>query len=146
MVNMAKLVIFFGAICDDQLTEEMKMSTWIQTKVLCEKHLGLSTAVGCSTKEAFEHIPSTYECYKIERLCSRRPQASKSRTSEEHKNISPMHECYFSLNRKCGNTHFTLIEERSIHRDTNLSLYFNLPRRDLSFEGKLSSLGEMVCL
>jgi hypothetical protein len=27
MVNMAKLVIFFGAICDDQLTEEMKMST-----------------------------------------------------------------------------------------------------------------------
>jgi hypothetical protein len=59
MVNMAKLVIFFGAICDDQLTEEMKMSTGIQTKVLCEKHLGLSTAVGCSTKEAFEHIPST---------------------------------------------------------------------------------------
>jgi hypothetical protein len=86
-------------------------------------------------------------CYKIERLCSRKTQASKSRTSEEQKNISPMHECYFSLNRKCRNTHFTLIEEQSIHRDTKLSLtllFSNLPRRGLFFEGKLLSLGEMV--
>jgi hypothetical protein len=82
-------------------------------------------------------------CYKIERLCSRRTWSSKSRTSEEHRNISPMHECYFSLNRKYRNTHFTLIEERSIHRDTNPSstlLLSNIPREGLSFEGKLSSL------
>jgi hypothetical protein len=52
-------------------------------------------------------------CYKIERLYSRRTLVSKSRTNEEHKNISPMHECYFSLNRKCRNTYFTLIEEQA---------------------------------
>jgi hypothetical protein len=28
-----------------------------------------------------------------------------------------MHECYFSLNIKCKNTYFTLIEQQSIHRD-----------------------------
>jgi hypothetical protein len=59
-----------------------------------------------------------------------------------------MHEYYFSLNRKCRNTHFILNEERSIYRDTNPSLTLllpNLPRRDLSFEGKLSSLNGVVC-
>jgi hypothetical protein len=88
-------------------------------------------------------------CYKIERLCSRRTQAFKSRTSEEQKNISPMHECYFSLNRKCRNTYFTLIEEQAskeIQLSLSHSLLPNLPRRGLSFEGKLSSLGELVYL
>jgi hypothetical protein len=74
----------------------------------------------------------------------RRTQASKSRKSEEHKNISPMHEFYFSLNRKCGNTYFTLIEEQpSIEMQLSLTLLLsNLLRRGLSFERKLSSLGE----
>jgi hypothetical protein len=58
-----------------------------------------------------------------------------------------MHEYYFSLNRKCRNTYFILNEERSIHKDTNPSLTLllsNLPRRGLSFEGKLSSLDGVV--
>jgi hypothetical protein len=57
-----------------------------------------------------------------------------------------MYECYFSLNRKCGNTYFTLIEEQaSVEIQPSLTLLLsNLPRRGLSFEGKLSSLGEVV--
>jgi hypothetical protein len=61
-------------------------------------------------------------CYKNERLCSRRRQASKSRTSEEHKKISPMHECSFSLNMKCRNTYFTLIEDSSIRIYNSISI------------------------
>jgi hypothetical protein len=40
------------------MKQEMKDSTGIMTEALCEKYLGLPTAVGRSTKEAFEHIPS----------------------------------------------------------------------------------------
>lgn len=36
----------------------MKQITEIMTKALCEKYLGPPTAVGRSTKEVFEHIPS----------------------------------------------------------------------------------------
>jgi hypothetical protein len=58
MVNTAKSAIFFSANCDDRMKEEMRGSTGIQTEALCEKYLGLPTAVGRNTKEAFEHIPS----------------------------------------------------------------------------------------
>jgi hypothetical protein len=91
---------------------------------------------------------STYEPMLQDRkVVFAKNTTSKSITSEEHKNISPMHECYFSLNRKCGNTYFTLIEEQaSIEIQLSLSLLFsNLQRRGLSFEGKLSSLDEVVC-
>lgn len=39
------------------MKEEMKNSTGIMTEALSEKYLGLPTAVGRSSKEAFEHIP-----------------------------------------------------------------------------------------
>jgi hypothetical protein len=56
-----------------------------------------------------------------------RTQASKSITNEEHKNISPIYECHFSLNRKCENTYFTLIEEQaSIKIQLSLSLSYSL--------------------
>jgi hypothetical protein len=58
MIDVAKSAIFFSANCDDQMKEEMKTTTGIQTEALCEKYLGLPTAVGRNTKEAFEHIPS----------------------------------------------------------------------------------------
>jgi hypothetical protein len=58
MVNMAKSAIFFSANCNDQMKEEMKNTTCILTEALCEKYLGLPTAVGCNTEEVFEHIPS----------------------------------------------------------------------------------------
>jgi hypothetical protein len=67
---------------------------------------------------------STYEPMLQDRkVVFAKNTTSKSITSEEHKNISPMHECYFSLNRKCGNTYFTLIEEQaSIEIQLSLSL------------------------
>jgi hypothetical protein len=58
MVNIQKSAIFFSANCQDQAKEEMLQLTGITTEALFEKYLGLPTAVGRSTKEAFEHIPS----------------------------------------------------------------------------------------
>lgn len=46
MIDVAKSAIFFSANCDDQMKEEMKTTTGIQTEALCEKYLGLPTAVG----------------------------------------------------------------------------------------------------
>jgi hypothetical protein len=67
---------------------------------------------------------------------------------EQAKNTRTYHlyEFHFSINRKCENTYFTLIEEQaSIEIQLSLTLLLsNLPRRGLSFEGKLSSLGEVV--
>jgi ribonuclease HI len=57
MVNMTKSAIFFSSNCDDQMKEDMKTTTGILTEALSEKYLGLPTAVGRSTKEAFEYIP-----------------------------------------------------------------------------------------
>lgn len=58
MMNTAKSTIFYSANCDDSMKEEMKQSTGILTEALCEKYLGLPTALGCSTAEAFEPIPA----------------------------------------------------------------------------------------
>jgi hypothetical protein len=75
----------------------------------------------------------------------------KPLNQEQAKNTRKYHlwyEWYFSLNRNCKNTYFTLIEEQaSIDIQLSLTLLLsNLPRRGLSFEGKLSSLGEVTCL
>jgi len=56
MVNVAKSAIFFSANCDPGMKEEMKQATGIITEALSEKYLGLPTAVGQSTTEAFESI------------------------------------------------------------------------------------------
>jgi hypothetical protein len=58
MVNTGKSAIFFSANCYDSVKEEMKETTGIVTKALCEKYLGLPTTIGWSTKEAFVHIPT----------------------------------------------------------------------------------------
>jgi hypothetical protein len=58
MINMQKSAIFFSDNCQDATKEEMKHLTCIGNEALSEKYLGLPTAVGRSTKEAFEHIPS----------------------------------------------------------------------------------------
>jgi hypothetical protein len=58
MVNMAKSAIYFSANCDSNMKEEMKTSMGIVTEALGEKYLGLPTAVGQSTTEAFEPIPA----------------------------------------------------------------------------------------
>lgn len=58
MVNIAKSAIFFSGNCQESVKGEMMQITGVNTEALCEKYLGLPTAVGRSTKEAFEHIPS----------------------------------------------------------------------------------------
>jgi hypothetical protein len=58
MVNVAKSAIFFDANCDPSMKEEMKQATGIITEALSEKYLGLPTAVGHNTTEAFEPIPA----------------------------------------------------------------------------------------
>jgi hypothetical protein len=59
--------------------------------------------------------------------------------------VASDHECHISLNRKCRNTHFTLIEQQSIRKvctpHSLLNLYTS-KERGLSFEGKLSSLAK----
>jgi hypothetical protein len=57
MVNSAKSAIFFSANCYEAVKEEVNHITGISTEALSEKYLGLPTAVGRSTKEAFEPIP-----------------------------------------------------------------------------------------
>jgi hypothetical protein len=60
MVNMAKSAIYFGANYDSNMKEEMKNSTGIVTEALGEKYLGLPTAVGQSTTDAFEPISAKF--------------------------------------------------------------------------------------
>lgn len=58
MVNLAKSAIFFSANCDHGMREDMKQSTGTVTEALGEKYLGLPTAVGQCTTEAFKPIPA----------------------------------------------------------------------------------------
>ena len=57
-VNTSKSAIFFSTNCSDSDKEIVKQTTGIQNEALNEKYLGLPTAVGRSTKEAFEAIPT----------------------------------------------------------------------------------------
>ena len=57
LVNMAKSAIF-SAETVMILKERVKNVTGIQNEALCEKYLGLPTAVGRSTKESLEAIPT----------------------------------------------------------------------------------------
>jgi hypothetical protein len=58
MVNIMKSAIFFSANCQDEMKADVMEITGIGTEALSEKYLGLPTAVGRSTKEAFEHLPT----------------------------------------------------------------------------------------
>jgi hypothetical protein len=58
MVNIHKSAIFFSDNCQDPAKQEMMQIIGIDNEALSEKYLGLPTAVGRSTKKAFEHIPS----------------------------------------------------------------------------------------
>jgi hypothetical protein len=57
MVNMLKSAIFFSANCDISVKNSVKQTMGIDNETLGEKYLGLPTAVGRSTKEAFEPSP-----------------------------------------------------------------------------------------
>jgi hypothetical protein len=58
MVNMSKSVIFFSSNCGASVKHSFKKILNIHTKALGEKYLGLPTAVGRSSKKAFEPIPT----------------------------------------------------------------------------------------
>jgi hypothetical protein len=61
LVNMAKSAIYFSKNCNDDEKQMVKNVTGIQNEALCEKYLGLPTAVGRSTKDSFEAIPTKSE-------------------------------------------------------------------------------------
>ncbi|CAO2191947.1 unnamed protein product [Urochloa humidicola] len=58
LVNVNKSAVFFSSNCLDNDKEDVKRITGVATEALGEKYLGLPTAVGRSTKDVFEHIPS----------------------------------------------------------------------------------------
>jgi len=58
LVNRDKLAVFFCNNCDDQMKEVIRVGLDIQNEALAEKYLGLPTAVGRSTKESFEYLPT----------------------------------------------------------------------------------------
>lgn len=58
LVNKDKSAIFFSSNCCDDDKLEVREVLQIETKALVEKYLGLPTALGRSTKEAFEYMPT----------------------------------------------------------------------------------------
>ena len=57
LVNKQKSSVFFSPNTEHDVKMEVRNSLGIQNEALGAKYLGLPTAVGRSTKEAFEHIP-----------------------------------------------------------------------------------------
>jgi hypothetical protein len=58
MVYCDKLAVFFSSNCSDDAKTEVRQALNIETEALAEKYLGLQTAVGRSTSEAFEFMPT----------------------------------------------------------------------------------------
>ena len=58
LVNKEKSAIFFSSNCQDEEKAEVSLVLQIDTEALAEKYLGLPTAIGRSTKEAFEYMPT----------------------------------------------------------------------------------------
>jgi len=58
LVNKDKSVVFFSSNCDDGAKNEVREILQIETEALADKYLGLPTALGRSTKEAFEYMPT----------------------------------------------------------------------------------------
>jgi hypothetical protein len=58
MVNRDKSAVFFSSNCSDDMKVEVRQALNIETKALAEKYLGLPTALGRSTTELFEFMPT----------------------------------------------------------------------------------------
>jgi hypothetical protein len=58
LVNKEKSAIFYSANCQDDDKLQMSSILQIDNEALAEKYLGLPTALGRSTKEAFEYMPT----------------------------------------------------------------------------------------
>ena len=57
-MNQEKSVVFFSQNCTDDMKIYVRQTLNIRQEALAEKYLGLPTAVGRSTTEAFEFMPS----------------------------------------------------------------------------------------
>jgi len=58
LVNRDKSAVFFSANCDDACKQEVREVLHIDSEALAEKYLGLPTALGRATKDAFEFMPT----------------------------------------------------------------------------------------
>jgi len=58
LVNRDKSAVFFSNNCPDPIKELVRNELDIPTEELSDRYLGLPTALGCSTAEAFEFIPT----------------------------------------------------------------------------------------
>lgn len=55
-MNKDKSAIFFSSNCQEEDKDDVKATLQIDKIALAEKYLGLPTALGRSTKEAFEYM------------------------------------------------------------------------------------------
>lgn len=55
-INRDKSAVFFSRNCSDEMKNEVRQVLQIDKEALAEKYLGLPTAVGRSTREAFEFM------------------------------------------------------------------------------------------
>jgi hypothetical protein len=58
LVNKDKSAIFYSSNCQNEAKDEVKEVIQIDKEALVEKYLGLPMALGRSTKEAFEYMPT----------------------------------------------------------------------------------------
>lgn len=58
LVNKEKSAVFFSSNCDNGVKQEVRSVLQAETEALAEKYLGLRTALGRTTKEAFEYMPN----------------------------------------------------------------------------------------
>ena len=58
LVNRDKSAVFFSSNCTDQMKAEIRQGLQIEQEALAEKYLGLPTAVGHSTSQVFEYLPT----------------------------------------------------------------------------------------
>ncbi|GJN11576.1 hypothetical protein PR202_ga29776 [Eleusine coracana subsp. coracana] len=57
MVNRDKSAVFFSMNCGEEEKQMAREALHIEQEALTERYLGLPTAIGRSTKEAFEYMP-----------------------------------------------------------------------------------------
>ena len=58
LVNWDKSIVFFSSNCSDEMKTWTRHGLHIEKEALTERYLGLPTAVGWSSTDAFEYIPA----------------------------------------------------------------------------------------
>ena len=58
LVNRDKSAVFFSSNCSDEMKTVIRQVLHIEKEALTERYLGLPTAVGRSSTDAFEYIPA----------------------------------------------------------------------------------------